>query len=422
MVIPSIDLSGGKAVQLRQGRDKVLERDDPVALARDFGRYGEIAVIDLDAAMGSGDNETLAGEICRIAECRVGGGIRTVEKALRLVRRGATKVIVGSRAFESGRADLDFMADLARAVGRERVVIALDNRLGRIVVDGWRTDTGLDALSAFGDFEPYASEFLFTRVEREGMMGGTDIAAVERFAGATRLPVTAAGGVSSLEEIEKLSALGANVQLGMALYTGAVPLPDAFAATLDWKKNSGLVPTIVRDTASRVLMHSWSSRESLARTFETGTAWYFSRSRGGLWMKGETSGNVQEFAGVRTDCDRDTILLTVRPSGPACHTGRYSCFEDKSFTFEDLHDIIRDRLANAVPGSYTATLEGDRLKAKILEEAAELAEARTGDEVVWEAADVVYFAWVLMARHGLGPKDVLAELGRRRRSPRRGEA
>jgi phosphoribosyl-ATP pyrophosphohydrolase/phosphoribosyl-AMP cyclohydrolase len=274
MLIPSIDLAGGKVVQLKQGRDKVLERDDPLGLAGEFSRYGEIAVIDLDAAMGRGDNESLVRELCRAAECRVGGGVRIVEKARRLVSLGAARIIVGTRAFRAGGVDGEFLADLARAVGKEKIIVALDNVRGRIVVDGWRRDSGLGVHSVLEAAEPFASEFLFTRVDREGLMEGTDLAAVRDLTAATRVPVTAAGGVSTAGEIGELAAAGASVQLGMALYTGALTPGAAFAAVLDWRKTEGLVPTVVQDTASQVVMAAWSSRESLARTFETGRAWY----------------------------------------------------------------------------------------------------------------------------------------------------
>jgi phosphoribosyl-AMP cyclohydrolase / phosphoribosyl-ATP pyrophosphohydrolase len=421
MVIPSMDLMAGKVVQLRQGRNKVIERDDPFALAREFSRFGEIAVIDLDAAMSRGDNESLVSRLCRSFECRVGGGIRSVEQARRLVGEGASKIIIGSAVFDGARIDRRFLGDLAGAVGRERVILALDNVRGRIVVDGWRTETGIEVLPLIPDLEPYAAEFLFTRVEREGLMGGTDLEAVSELAAASSLPVTAAGGISSPAEIESLSALGANVQLGMAIYTGAMSLGEAFTASVNWAKGGGLVPTVVQDESRRVLMLVWSSRESLSKTLETGQGWYFSRSRGRLWMKGETSGASQEFMAVRTDCDGDALLLTVLPAGPACHTGRYSCFAGKRFSFDDLYRVIRERIENPPPGSYTASLAPDRLKAKILEEAAELVEARTTEEIAWEAADLVYFAWVLMARGGVAPDDVLAELGRRRRSRRRSD-
>ena len=190
MLIPSIDLAGGKAVQLTQGRQKVLERDDPLGLAADFSRYGEIALIDLDAAMGEGDNGSLVREICRTAECRVGGGIRSIDKARRLVEHGAAKVIVGTRAFREDGVDQEFLSELALAIGRERVVIALDNVRGKIVVDGWRRDLGLGVPAVIEAAEAFASEFLFTRVEREGLMGGTDLDAVRELVPAARIPVT----------------------------------------------------------------------------------------------------------------------------------------------------------------------------------------------------------------------------------------
>lgn len=421
MVISSIDLSGGKAVQLRQGRDKVLERDNPLALAGEFSKYGEIAVIDLDAAKEEGDNEALVSAICRIADCRVGGGIRSVEKARRLVASGASKVIIGSKAFDGGGVNRAFLSELVSAIGRDRIIVALDNVRGRVVVDGWRTETGLDAVSVIGEIEPFASEILFTRVDREGLMGGTDVEAVRALVASTRLPITAAGGISTLDEIAILSRLGVSVQLGMSIYTGAITMPEAFAASLNWEKGNGLVSTVVEDASSQVLMAAWSSRESLARMFETGKSWFYSRSRKKLWMKGETSGNVQELVRARVDCDGDTVLLTVRPRGPACHTGKYSCFGEKNFSFDELYEVIKERIENPPAGSYTATLVGDKLSEKIMEEAGELVEAKTRDEVVWEAADLLYFTWVRMARSGVAPGDILAELRRRRRSPRRGE-
>lgn len=406
---------------MTQGRQKVLERDDPLGLAADFSRYGEIAVIDLDAAMGEGDNGSLVREICRTAECRVGGGIRSIDKARRLVEHGAAKVIVGTRAFREGGVDQEFLSELARAVGRERVVIALDNVRGKIVVDGWRRDSGLGVPAVIEAAEAFASEFLFTRVEREGLMGGTDLDAVRELVSAARIPVTAAGGISTAAEIGELSALGASVQLGMALYTGALTLGAAFAAALDWEKAGGLIPTVVQDDASQVVMVAWSSRESLDRTFETGSAWYFSRRRKRLWMKGESSGNVQELVRVRTDCDGDTLLLTVRPRGPACHTGKYSCFGDKAFSLAELSDVIRERLGGRQAGSYTSSLTGARIREKILEEAGELVSARNKDEIVWEAADVLYFVCVLLAKNDILLAEVMSELRRRRRGPRRSD-
>lgn len=417
MLIPSIDISGGKAVQLRQGREKVIEREDLQTLARGFSRFGEIAVIDLDAAMGKGDNEAVVAELCRQFECRVGGGIRSADKARRLIELGASKVIVGTKAFTQNGVNSGFLVEMAEAVGRERIMIALDNFLGKIVVDGWKTDTGLAVESVIKEAEPFASEFLLTRVEKEGMMGGTDLSSLQSVISATRLPVTAAGGVSNLAEIEELATLGASVQLGIALYTGAVSIEDAFIAAVNWRKSDGLVPTVVQDTTLQVLMVAWSSRESLKQTFASGQAWYFSRNREKLWKKGESSGNVQEFVKARTDCDGDTLLLTVRQKRAACHTGKYSCFGDKLFSLGELFGVIQDRLANPVPGSYTASLTEERAREKILEEAGELATAREGNEIVWEAADLLYFICVLLARKNIPLGNVYSELKRRKRRP-----
>ena len=291
MLIPSIDLSRGKAVQLRQGRQKVLERPDIDFLARSFSKFGELAVIDLDAASGEGDNEDLVLELCRRYECRVGGGIRSPEKARRLFEAGATKVIVGTAAFERGAVCSRFLEELVQAVGRERIIVALDNIRGRIVVDGWRREAGLEVIAAVKNLEPFASEFLLTCVEREGLMAGTDIEAVRQARAATRLPLIASGGVAAVHEVGTLSKLGVHVQLGMALHTGTFSVEDAFLASLDWEKAGGFVPTVVQDASSQVLMLAWSSPESLARTFRSGRVWYYSRSRNTLWRKGETSGN-----------------------------------------------------------------------------------------------------------------------------------
>ena len=416
MIIPSIDLIDGKAVQLKQGREQVLERKYPEDLAREFARFGELAVIDLDAAFGEKDNEEVIRRICAIAECRVGGGIRDVEKAQRVLSLGAEKLIIGTKALSGKQVNHEFLQEICDVAGKERIIIALDTVDGEIVTRGWRHKTGLIWDSVVKDLEPYASEFLFTCVEKEGMMQGTNREAVKRMKNATDRSVTAAGGVCSLDEIAILSKIGVNIQLGMALYTGEVSLPEAFVASLDWAK--GLIPTVAVDECSQVLMLAYSDKESLLKTFDTGNAWYFSRSRGKLWMKGETSGNTQEFVKVRCDCDADAVLMTVKLTGPACHTGSYSCFGSQNFSLEELYGVILDRLENPVPDSYTAKLTGRQLASKIREEANELIEAEGTDDIIWEAADLMYFSTILLAKNGVRYESVLNELKRRRRASR----
>ncbi|MCX7994273.1 MAG: phosphoribosyl-AMP cyclohydrolase [candidate division WOR-3 bacterium] len=324
MVIPSIDLMNKKVVQLKQGREKILEYDDPFSLAREFNKYNEIAVIDLDSALGRGDNIEIIEQLLKIADCRVGGGIRTIDKAKRLLQLGASKVIIGSMAFAGGEVNHEFLSHLKEAAGLERIIIALDTYEGEIVTNGWRKKTGIQLIDVIREFESYTSEYLFTFVEREGMMKGIDMEMVREIRKKTDKKITVAGGVATLDEIKTLSSMAIDVQLGMALYTGKISLIDAFVESLNWEK--GLIPTIVQDICGVVLMLAYSNKESLRKTLETERMWYFSRSRKELWFKGRTSGNFQELIKLRADCDRDAILAFVRQNGSACHTGSFSCF------------------------------------------------------------------------------------------------
>ncbi|MBD3291030.1 bifunctional phosphoribosyl-AMP cyclohydrolase/phosphoribosyl-ATP diphosphatase HisIE [candidate division KSB1 bacterium] len=413
MIIPSIDLMNGNAVQLKQGRDKMLERDNPVELAHQFNQYSEIAVIDLDAAMNKGDNLEVIEQICGSAECRVGGGIRDVHRAKELISLGAIKVIIGTKAFENDAVNHEFLKELATAVGRRHLMIAIDAFNGEIVTKAWKHNTGLKVLDVVPELEPYISEFLFTCVEKEGGMQGTDLNIIKKISQITRNRLTVAGGITTVDELREISALQANAQLGMALYTGNLSINEAFIESLNWKND--LIPTITTDTAGQVLMLAYSSRESLQKTFETGRMWYYSRSRSQLWMKGETSGNMQDFVKFRTDCDSDALLATVRQTEAACHFDNYSCFGDKKFDLYELYDVIRERFDNPRQGSYTATLTDVKVREKLLEEAKEVVEAEEREHIIWEAADVLYFLTVLLAKSNIGIDDVLNELRRRRK-------
>lgn len=431
MVIASIDLMNGKAVQLVQGNenDKKIERDDVLELARDFNRFNEIAVIDLDAALGK-DNVTVKGtanrdmikKLCTIAQCRIGGGIRTVQQAQEWIDAGAVKVIIGSKLFETGDSDgssvsIDtvFLEELAAAIGKEKIIAAIDTREGQIVTAGWKNNTGLPLLDTAIKLAPFVSEFLFTSVEKEGKMGGPDMDAIKQLRETVDISITAAGGVHTLEEIETLAAIDVDVQLGMALYTGKIKLEDAFTRSLKWKNN--LIPVITTDTEGNVLMQAYTDREALAKTFETGLMWYYSRSRQRLWQKGETSGNVQQVVKLRADCDRDSILATVNQTGPACHLGNYSCFgsSSRAFSLEQLYQVVAGRFRNPTPGSYTATLTDKKVREKLLEEAQEVVDAYSRENITWEAADVLYFLTVLLQKEGISYSEVLSELNRRRR-------
>ena len=416
MIIASIDIQGGKVVQLKQGEELVLQRDNPLELADEFNRYGEVAVIDLDAAMNKGSNLDMIKPILRRAECRVGGGIRSSEQAKELISWGAKKIIIGSAAFRvDGKfaVNIPFLKSMADKIGRERLIVAVDARAGEITVDGWKTPTGLDLIEAAKAVEPFVGELLFTCVEREGGMSGIDLEPVRKLREAVSCLVTVAGGVSTLEEATQIASLGCDVQLGMALYTGKISLPDAFIESLNWKK-AEMLPVIVQSNDGQVMMTGFTDKTALAETFKRGNVCFHSRTRNKLWMKGENSGNVLTLVKMRTDCDRDALLAIAEPAGPVCHTGAWSCFEtNRKYTIELLQKIVADRFRNPAPGSYTATLDDKLVREKIMEEAEEVCTAKTKDEVIWEAADLLFFTTVLMTKEGVTIEEVLNELDRR---------
>jgi phosphoribosylformimino-5-aminoimidazole carboxamide ribotide isomerase len=229
MIIPCIDLMGGKVVQLVQGREKVLEADAPLVMLEKFKPFPEIQVIDLDAAMGRGANDDLVRLVTSRAAARVGGGVRSVDRAKTLVEQGARKVIVGTAAFGVNGVNETFLDEVAKAIGRERLIVALDSKDGRIVIKGWRESTNLDAEQVLGPLEPYCSGFLCTYVDKEGMMQGTDLDWFRRLRAATPLEITAAGGITTLEEVRALQAMRVHAAVGMAVYTGRLDLRDLAA-------------------------------------------------------------------------------------------------------------------------------------------------------------------------------------------------
>lgn len=416
MIVPSIDLSGGQAVQLVGGRDLALEAGDPRPLAERFGVVGEVAVIDLDAALGRGANSALIEELCRIARCRVGGGIRSVASAVSWLDRGAEKVILGTAA----------QPDIVAQLPRDRVIAALDARDGEVVVEGWTRGTGRGILERVEELAPHVGGFLVTFVELEGRLGGTALDRVGQIvdaAGAAR--VTIAGGITTAEEIAMLDRAGADAQVGMALYTGRLSLSDAFVAPLVSDRPDGLFATVVCDVRDTVLGLAWSSRESLAQAIGSRRGVYHSRKRG-LWVKGESSGAVQTLVSVSPDCDRDALAFRVIQAQPGfCHENRWSCFGPQRGLARLAHTLSQ-RVATAPEGSYTARLFADPhlLRAKLVEEAGELGDAVTALHVAEESADLLYFALATMARAGVALEEVEEVLDRRalRVTRRRGDA
>jgi phosphoribosylformimino-5-aminoimidazole carboxamide ribotide isomerase len=224
MLIPAIDLKGGKVVQLVQGERLALETTDLDAWIARFSAFPRVNVIDLDAAMGSGANGAIVKEICRRLPCQVGGGVRTIARAEELCGFGARKVIVGSSLFSGGRVDLAAAKAFADAVGVERIIGAVDSKAGYVVIHGWKTAMTVTAVEAVQALEPYCGEFLYTHVDKEGLMKGTDLAAIRAVRGATRRPLIAAGGISTQQEIDELDRLGVDAVVGMAIYTGMLDI------------------------------------------------------------------------------------------------------------------------------------------------------------------------------------------------------
>jgi phosphoribosylformimino-5-aminoimidazole carboxamide ribotide isomerase len=229
MIFPCIDLMDGKVVQLVQGREKALEADSPKEMLLRFAAFPEIQVIDLDAAMGRGSNDELVRMLASAAVIRAGGGVRTPERARVLIDQGARKVIVGTAAFTKIGINEPLLAELRDAVGRERLLVAVDSKDGLIVVKGWQEATALTAEAVLRSLEPYCSGFLCTYVDKEGMMQGTDLDWFRRLRAATSLELTAAGGITTLDDVRALLAMGVHAALGMAIYTGVLRLEDLAA-------------------------------------------------------------------------------------------------------------------------------------------------------------------------------------------------
>ena len=238
MIIPCIDLMGGKVVQLVRGREKALEGDEPLVMLEKFSAFPVIQVIDLDAAMDQGSNDGVVRELTSRAVTRVGGGVRTAERAQRLVEAGASKVIIGTAAFGSEGVNEPLLQQVGESVGPEQIILALDSKAGKIVTRGWRQAIQFSAEEVIRRLEPYCGGFLCTYVDKEGMLEGTDLDWFRRLRAATDHELTAAGGITTLEEVRELAGLGIHSALGMAIYTGSLDLARLAAI----QRNLGIPP------------------------------------------------------------------------------------------------------------------------------------------------------------------------------------
>ena len=412
MLIPSIDLLDGKAVQLEQGNPdrKIVEEEDVFGLLERFSLYGEVAIIDLDAALGRGSNKDLIKQLIKKYPCRVGGGIRDYDTAREYLSAGAKKVILGTSC----------RSEFVKKLPSSQLIFAIDAKGDDWVTHGWQSTDTVKVLDLIEEIQGNCSEFLYTQVQKEGMLGGIDEERVKAVVKASKIPVTVAGGITTLDDIKTINGLGANSQIGMSVYTGKLKLDDALFSCLDFKK-AELMPTVVQDVdTNQVLMLAYSTKESLQEAISKKAGVYYSRSRQELWQKGLTSGNTQEPVNIDYDCDGDTLLFKVKQQGNACHFERYSCFASQSpqFDLNRLNQVFEQRLQEletGEPQSFSQKLfSSEALQIeKLNEECQELIEAQDNDEVRWEAADLIFFALVNAKAKGVAPAEIISELGAR---------
>ena len=222
MLIPSIDLMGGKIVQLVQGEKKALEFDNFDYWIDRFSKYPLVQVIDLDAARGTGTNRLIVNRIVQRLKCQVGGGIRTLESARQLLEAGAQHVIIGSALLQDEKINTQHAAMLADAVGTKALTFALDSRGGRVAIKGWREETSITAFDMIGALEPFCEAFLYTNIDTEGLMGGIPMETVTAIRRATSRRLIVAGGITTQQEIDQLDALVMDAVVGMALYSNRI--------------------------------------------------------------------------------------------------------------------------------------------------------------------------------------------------------
>ncbi|MBN1419862.1 MAG: phosphoribosyl-AMP cyclohydrolase [Planctomycetes bacterium] len=345
-LFPAIDIRGGRCVRLIRGRgaDEIRYGDDPLEAAARWVRAGAtwLHIVDLGAALGEAPSTDAVLRILRElpVPAQVGGGLRDLDAIDRILRGGARRVFVGTRALS----DPDFLAEAVSRFGGAKIYLAVDVAGDRVRIGGWTEATPLaleDALRLARDAG--AGGALLTAIDRDGTLSGPRADLVRRAIGEAGLPVIAAGGIGAPADLESLVRLDLpgleGIVVGRALYEGRVtiedglrivegvePLAPAIAEAVRFDAR-GLVVAIVQDVADgAVLMVAYMNRESLRRTLAEGVACFWSRSRREFWVKGATSGNTQEVVDVRLDCDGDAILVRVRPRGPACHTGARTCF------------------------------------------------------------------------------------------------
>jgi len=375
MIIPSIDIQSGNAVQLVGGKEKKIDAGCPLKKLEEFSLAGEVAVIDLDAAMSKGSNKEIIKKMCAIAPCRVGGGIRDLDTAIEWLDAGAAKIIIGTKA----------EPQLLSKLPKERLIAALDAENGEIVVEGWQQKTGLKVLDRIHELKDYVSGFLVTFVELEGRMQGTNLQAVaELKKAAGDCELTIAGGITKKEEIAELDKLGCDSQVGMAIYSGSLKLSDCIDSIIPFK----IFPCIT-------LNKNYSPLE-------------FKYLKGSQLEEVVNNKRIDNLKVIR-------ILPNEKRTCFYIVTNSDSSIKELASPISLVESTLISRKTNSIEGSYTNRLfnDSDLLGSKLIEEATELIEAKDSSEANWEMADLIYFGMTALVAKGGNLDGVEKELKRR---------
>lgn len=394
MFVPVIEIQGGKAVSRPAGGQPVPLEEDPLELARRLYRYGELAVIDLDGSRGEGDNIEIILQICREADCRVGGGITDFQKADLILRGGARQIIVGSQVNRL----------VIERFPRQRILVALDNRPDPSGLDEWRVPEDSDAVNTALALARVVSGFVYG-------FGNADMENFRALQGKVDRPVLAMGGFGSAEDIKALDRSDVDCLVSPAR-AESLELEELFADLLDFETSNGLIPTIVQDTARQVLGLFVSNHQAVVQTLKTGNLTFWRSQRGDVVAKETSTGDKYPLVTVRVDPRRRVLLYTVVATGAIDPSGNYSSFGEKTFSLETLEDVLKSRLQKPPSSSYTqqilASPEG--VVDQIVHQAKELAQAKEQRQMVWETADLIYYLLVNLIRQDIPLASVFNEL------------
>ena len=342
-------------------------------------------------------------EICSVAECNLMMNSPKFETIKSVLQMGVKKIIIPEKD----------VIDIGQRISKT-IIIAKITLQKKLLLDNNLINLKDDLKAIFDRVNPYCSELLIDYDEDLDINESTVLTVLDSLSDFNNYPLIFLDSDNKLTKI--LEKKGANPLISSKDLYEEKELIRTLTSVINFKKQEGLVPTIVQDEHNQILMLAFSSQESLKQALVQKKGIYYSRSRNSIWIKGETSGNYQSLCKARYDCDQDTLLFIVRQEGVACHLQRYSCFGNKTFKLSDLYEIIQDRILNPAANSYTSKISIDErlIIEKIREESNEVINYTNEENLVWEIADLLYFIMVLMAKKEIKLQDILNELWSRR--------